>query len=148
MSDNIIESPALHLQGRGAVAYKGRLMFHSTASRLKEWSPRLRQCAADGMCIAHASNYLGWSVATVARWSKILGVTWRKARQRPVRKYDKAGWEQAIMAGLSAGKTQGMVAAGLGVPLVNVHRYCLDNGINWKHLKSNAKASRQRPMEG
>lgn len=148
MSDQIIESPALHLNGRGAVAYRGRLMFFSTARRLQEYGPILRRMAAKGMCKGEAARKMGWSVTTIVRWSKILGVPFPKKRNRKVLVHDKTGWREAIMQGVAKGMTQRQVACELDVPLVNVHRFCVDNGINWKNLKSHAKATRQRSVEG
>lgn len=142
MTDQIIQSPALHLGGRGAVAYRGRLMFFSTARRLQEYGPILRKMSAKGLCRADAARKLGWSVTTVVRWSDILGIPFPRKRNRKVRVHDKTGWEEAIRSGVANGLTQRQVAVSLDVPLVNVHRFCVDNGINWKNLKSHAKASR------
>lgn len=138
MSDEMIESPVLHLQGRGAVAFRGRLMFHSTAARINEYRTHVRRMADDGLTIAEAARKLGYSQATLRRWAEILGVQYRKKYKR-VRRHDKTGWEQAIMDGAAKGWTLERIGMQLDVNLVNIHRYCYDNGINWRELKHSFK---------
>lgn len=138
MSHEYIESPALHLQGRGAVCFRGRLMFHSTAARINEFRKHVRRMADEGMTMAEASRKLGYANATVRRWSEILGIQFRKKYKR-VKKHDKTGWEEAIMAGAAKGLTLERIGMQLDVNLVNIHRYCRDNGINWRELKRSHK---------
>lgn len=141
MNDPIHESPILHFNGRSAVSFRGRMMFHSTAGRINEYRSHLRRLAEQGMCHAEAARKLGWSVTTIKRWSLILGIPFPKKRNRKVRVHDKTGWGEVITAEARAGGTMGRAAARLGVPIVNIHRWCVDNGVNWKQLKHDAKES-------
>lgn len=140
MNDTIIESPIIRLQNRGAVVFRGKVMFPSTAARINEYRPHLRRLAAQGLCLPEVARKLGYNVATVRRWAIILGVSFKKKRRRMCgTSYDKAGWRDVILAQANAGGTMARAAAILGIPVVNVHRWCVDNDINWKQLKQNAK---------
>jgi hypothetical protein len=139
MHDEIIESPAFK---RGSVAFRGRLMWHSTAARIAEYRPHMRELADEGVCMADAARKLGWSIHTLIRWAEILGIQFKKPRRRRVYRYDKTAWREAILVGAAKGLTLEKVAMGLDVPLMNIHRYCHDHGINWKQLKADAKAHR------
>jgi hypothetical protein len=137
--DEVIESPAFK---PGYVAFRGKLMRHNLAARINEYRPHLRALADEGLCIAHAAKRLGWSIHTVIRWADVLGIQFKKPRRRRVYRYDKAAWREAILVGASRGLTLEKVAMGLDVPLMNIHRYCHDHGINWKQLKQDAKENR------
>jgi len=138
MKHEFIQSPALHLQGRGAVCFRGRLMFHSTAARINEFKTHVRRMADQGMTMAEASRKLGYSNATLRRWAGILGVQFSKKYKR-VKKHDKTGWEEVILAGAKKGLTMERIGIQLGVNLINIHRYCRDNGINWREIKRSHK---------
>jgi hypothetical protein len=132
----VIESPIIRLQNRGAVVFRGKVMFPSTAARINEYRPHMRRLAEAGMCLPQAARKLGFTPATVRRWAIILGISFTKQRRRMVgTSYDKTGWGDVIMAEGKAGGTMSRAAATLGVPVSNVHRWCVDNDFNWKQIK-------------
>lgn len=134
------ESPIIRLQNRGAVVYRGQAMFPSTAARINQYRPVMRQMAERGMCLPEAARKIGYNVATIRRWAILLGISFKKKRRRMLgTSYDKAKWQEVILAEANAAGTMARAAAILGIPVVNVHRWCVDNDINWKQLKQNAK---------
>jgi uncharacterized protein YjcR len=136
------DAPILRFQNRGAVSFRGRLMFASRAARICEYRADLRKLAEAGHCMPVVARKLGFSVTTIKNWAEILGIGFKKVRSRKCRKYDKSTWESVIVRAAAEGKTQGDVAFMLGVPHVNVHRWCVENGFNWKQTKQDAKAKR------
>jgi hypothetical protein len=140
MSDQIIHSPVFDLQGRAAVAFRGKLMLPSTASRINEYRPHLRRLAEQGLCVPEAARKIGYSIGTIRRWAIILGVSFKKKRRRMCgTSYDKTGWKEVILGQAAVAGTMARAAAIIGVPVSNIHRWCIDNDINWKQLKSDAK---------
>jgi len=133
------DAPILRFKNRGAVSFRGRLMFASRAARICEYRADLRRLAESGLCMPEVARRLGFSTTTVKNWAEILGVGFKKVRSRKCRRYDKSKWEDVIVRAAAEGKTQGDVAFALGVPMVNVHRWCIDNGFNWKQAKQDAK---------
>lgn len=144
MSEEIIESPALNVGRRqNVVGFKGKLMRYSTAARIIDYRADLRRIAEEGHSVAKTSRLLGFSTTTVRGWARLLGIHIKPyGKRRACRRYDRTGWEAAIMAGIAAGKTQGQVSAELRVPHMLISRYCWDNGINWKELKRQAKEAK------
>lgn len=128
----VFESPILK---RGKMLFRGKVLWPAQIRRLVEYRPHLREMAKDGLCPTHAARKLGFNINTVRTWAKILGIHFKKQRNRRVYRYDKTGWEAAIHAGAKAGMTLEALAIQLDTPFVNVARYCYDNGINWKELK-------------
>ena len=140
MSDVAYTSPIIRLQNRGAVVFRGQVMFPSTAARINEYRPHLRRLAEQGLCLPEAARRMGYNVATVRRWAIILGISFKKKRRRMLgTSYDKAKWQEVIIAEANAAGTMARAAAKLGIPVVNVHRWCVDNDVNWKQLKADAK---------
>ena len=142
MSDQMFYSPIIKLGTRGAVVFRGKVMFPSTAARINEYRPHIRRLAEQGLCLPEVARKLGFTVATIRRWAIVLGITFTKKRRRMIGvRYDKTGWKEVIMEQANTAGTMARAAAIIGVPVVNVHRWCIDNDINWKELKSNAKKS-------
>lgn len=136
------DAPIIRFKNRGAVSFRGRLMFASRAARICEYRADLRRLAEAGHCMPEVARRLGFSVTTVKNWAEILGIGFKKVRARKCRRYDKSKWADVIAQAAAEGKTQGDVAFKLGVPHINVHRWCIDNGFNWKQTKQDAKANR------
>lgn len=146
MSDEVYTSPIIFMPGRvkrGGVVYRGNIMLPGTAARIAEYRSKIRHYADAGVCMAETARKLGWSVGTIRTWSNILGIQFKKHRRRRVYRHNKFGWEEAIREGAAKGETLEQIAMRLDVLLVNIHRYCVDNGINWKELKRLSKEHRE-----
>jgi len=144
MSDQIIHSPIFDLQGRSAVAFRGKLMLPSTAARINEYRPHLRRLAEQGLCLPEVARKVGYTPATIRRWAIILGISFTKKRRRMCgTSYDKTGWREVILGQAAEGGTMARAAAIIGVPVSNIHRWCVDNDVVWKQIKIKRNAKNQ-----
>jgi DNA-binding NarL/FixJ family response regulator len=111
-------------------------MAYFRAERIKIMAPLVRRCNKEGMSIPEAAKYLGWSESTVRNWIKILCIKWKLGRRRHVYRFDKSGWEKAIVEGQAKGLPIYRIAAQLGTGHWNVSRFMKDNGLRKPNRKN------------
>lgn len=146
--ETIIESPILYHQDkngyrRSAVSYRGHLMYPSTAQRLKEMRPAAEEMNKRGMTLRKAAQKLGYTRQTFRKFLRIWGIRWRTTENFTRKPIDKTGWREAILAGAEKGWTLQQIGESLDTDLENIHRYCKNNGIEWKAIcKRYAKTDR------
>lgn len=133
------ESPLIR---RGKMLFRGKVLWPAQIRHLVEYRPHLREAAAKGLSIGEASRVIGFSPTALRTWSAILGIQFKKGRRRKTYRYDKSGWHKAIMEGVAKGMTLERLGIQLDVPLINIARYCEQNGLNWMEMKRAAKIKR------
>jgi DNA-binding NarL/FixJ family response regulator len=111
-------------------------MAYFRAERIKIMAPLVRRCNKEGMSIPEAAKYLGWSESTVRNWIKILCIKWKLGRRRNVYRFDKSGWEKAVVEGQAKGLPIYRIAAQLGTGHWNVSRFMKDNGLRKPNRKN------------
>jgi phage antirepressor YoqD-like protein len=114
----------------------GVTMAYFRAERIKIMAPLVRRCNKEGMTITQAATYLGWSESCLRNWIRILCIKWNTGRKRTVFKYDKTGWEKAVLDGQAKGWPIYRIAAGLGVGAWNLSRFMKDNGLRQPNRKN------------
>ena len=138
------ESPLVR---RGMMLFRGHVLWPAQIRRMVEYRPHLRELSAQGLNIGQASRLIGFCPTTIRKWSIILGIQFKKGRRRRTYRYDKTGWHKAITEGVAKGKTLEQVGIQLDVPLINVARYCEQNGLNWMEMKRAAKIKRHEQIQ-
>jgi hypothetical protein len=133
------ESPLVR---RGMMLFRGKILWPSQIRRMVEYRPHLRELSAKGLNIGQASRLIGFCPSTIRSWSAILGIQFKKGRRRKGFRYDKSGWHKAITEGVAKGMTLEKLGIQLDVPLINIARYCEQNGLNWMEMKRAAKIKR------
>ena len=133
------ESPLIK---RGKMLFRGKVLWPAQIRHLVEYRPHLREAAAKGLSIGEASRVIGFSPTALRNWSAILGIQFKKGRRRKGFRYDKTGWHKAIVEGVAKGMTLEKLGIQLDVPLINIARYCEQNGLNWMEMKRAAKIKR------
>lgn len=137
--ETIIESPVLHFKNRhgyyrGAVSYRGHLMYPSIAQRLKDMRPAVEEMNKQGFGLRQAARRLGYTRQTFRKYLRIWGIRWQTTDTRARVPLDKTGWREAILAGAEKGWTLQQIGESLDTDLANIHRYCKKQGIAWKTI--------------
>jgi len=111
-------------------------MAYFRAERIKIMAPLIRRCNRENMTITKASEYLGWSESALRNWIRILCIKWKTGRKRTVYKYDKTGWEKAVLEGQAKGLPIYRIAAQLKTGHWNLSRFMKDNGLRQPNRKN------------
>lgn len=115
---------------RRMVYYKGVRMTPFRAQRIVELTPLIIKANKDGMTIPKAAEWMGWSVASLRLWVRILGIKWRNTTPGKTKAIDKQTWLDKIQRKLAEGKSQAEIARDLGTGAWNITRFKKANGIN------------------
>ena len=117
-------------QGRKRVEFHGKPMRYGTATKLAAMEPLIYRARAKKMTIRKAAEWMGWSESALRNWIKVLGITWNsRSRKRRVYKYDRTGWSERIVDGLTKGEPMVSIAKALGVGHWMVVRHTRENGL-------------------
>lgn len=141
LHERIIESPALYTATsnglrRTVVSYRGHKMYPGTARRLVQLRPSVEQMNAKGVTLRKAAMKLGYTRNTFRKFLRIWGIRWKTVESHTRPELDKTGWREAILDGAAKGLTQQQIGERLDTDLVNIHRYCKRNGIDWKAVST------------
>jgi hypothetical protein len=128
-------------QGRVRVEYRGRVMRYGTAMKLASLEALIQRANSKRMTIPKAAEWLGYSESALRNWIGVLGVKWKRGRDRRVYKYDRTGWDEAIVAGLKEGKTLTSISKQLGVGHWMVVRHAKQHGL-WAVVLNQVSADR------
>lgn len=121
---------------RSKYEINGVNMAYFRAERIKIMAPLIRRCNRERMSIPQAAEHLGWSESTLRNWIKILCIKWRFRRLRKVYRFDKTGWEKAVLEGQAKGWPIYRIAAQLGTGHWNLSRFMKENGLRQPNRKN------------